>query len=172
MGRQQEAILASEIVYNRSLTAFDKSASLSMKGDAYVSLGDIDKALECYTNALELTKYKVNAYLPITECHKEKGTFSKSDWSNLLLKMESSVDDFKKKKYITKAVLADLQSSYLCPEKDKKGPTLSSDIYWAMYTAADKGDLFILIYTHCFVFLFLIYSLFTSLLFIYIFISY
>jgi tetratricopeptide (TPR) repeat protein len=140
MGLPEEAILASEIVYSRAISDYDKSATYSMRADAYSLMGEVDTALKFYNKALELTYYQINLYLPLTECYKEVGTFSKDEWRTMLTRMESDVKKYTSAGYVTKAVEEDLKKSYLFPLNTVIGESISNDVYWAMHNAADKGN--------------------------------
>ena len=139
MGLPEESILASEIVFKRALSNYDKSATYSMRADAYTLMGEVNTALQFYNKALELTYYQINLYLPLIECYKEVGTFSKEDWRKMLTKIEADVKKFQKKGYITEAVKQDLKKSFLLPPGTVVGQTVSNDLNWAMHNAADKG---------------------------------
>lgn len=140
MGLPEESILASEIVFNRSVSNYDKSATYSMRADAYSLMGEVDTALRFYNKALELAYYQINLYLPLTECYKEVEKFSKDDWRAMLTKMENDVKKFRNNAYITETVKQDLRKSYLLPPGTVVGQTVSNDVYWAMYNAAEKGN--------------------------------
>ena len=140
MGLPEESILASEIVFNRSTSNYDKSATYSMRADAYSLMGEVDTALQFYNKALELAYYQINLYLPLTECYKEVEKFSKDDWRAMLNRMENDVKKFRNNAYITETVKQDLKKSYLLPPGTVVGQTVSNDVYWAMYNAAEKGN--------------------------------
>ena len=151
MGLPEEAILASEIVYSRAISDYDKSATYSMRADAYSLMGEVDTALKFYNKALELTYYQINLYLPLTECYKEVGTFSKDEWRTMLTRMESDVKKYTSAGYVTKAVKEDLKKSYLFPLNTVIGESINNDVYWAMHNAADKGnsDMICFYYSGC-----------------------
>lgn len=140
MGRPEESVLASEIVFNKSTSNFDKSVALSMRAGAHVLIGNVDIAIELYNRALDTAYYQLDVYLPLIECHKEKGLLSKNDWTAMLNAMEQAVEKFNAGGFITDAVHEDLKSSYLHPLGSKLDEAITSDIYWAMYTAAEKGS--------------------------------
>ena len=139
MGLPEESILASEIVFKRSVSNYDRAATYSMRADAYSLMGEVDTALQFYNKALELAYYQINLYLPLTECYKEVGTFSKEDWQVMLTKIETDVKKAKSSGYVTEAVKQDLENSYLLPPGTIIGQTVSNDVNWAMHNAAEKG---------------------------------
>lgn len=141
MSRPRDAIVSHKIVYSKSYTNYDKSASLSMEADALVTLGNTKKAIEKYKKALGLTNYQLTIYLPLSECYKEI-EISKKKWLDFLILMEDSVDysvNLNRYSDDYKEILKDQKNSLLYyddinVEKDPK-----SDVYWAMYTAAERS---------------------------------
>ena len=138
MGRPAESLIAHDLAFNESVSNFDKSAILQMKADSYLLLNQVDAAIECYNNALEYTYYELKLYLPLVECHREKGIFTKDDWANMLKKMEHSLALSKKDNYMTDEAKADTGKSFLY-RSTTNYLYYDSAIYRALFAAADKG---------------------------------
>ena len=139
MSRLDESIICYDTIYRQASSNHDKSVSITLKADALVMAGSIDEAIDLYNEALQLTYYQHSIYLPLAQCYLEKGNLSKDMWQEFLDKMESAVELFNgDKNFITKDVKKDLKSSYLFSEVDTRLDVTRSEIYWAMYTAADK----------------------------------
>lgn len=139
MSRPKESIECYEIMHERSISNHDKSISIALKADALVMIGSIDKAILLYKDSLLLTYYQLNIYLPLTECYKEKGNLSSEEWKEFLQQMESAIQIFSDgKNFVSKDVKEDLKKSYLYSEEDTRIDVMRSDIFWAMYMAAEK----------------------------------
>jgi tetratricopeptide (TPR) repeat protein len=140
MSRPREAIISHKIVYSNSFTNYDKSSALSMEADALVLLGENKKAIKKYKKALKLTKYQFSIYLPLSESYKEM-EISRKKWLNFLYQMEEAVDywediDRLSDEYVD--LITDQKNSLLFYDVINGGNEIKSDVYWAMYTAAEK----------------------------------
>jgi tetratricopeptide (TPR) repeat protein len=168
MSRPKEAVICHKIVYLNSFTNHEKSSALSMEADALVLLGENKKAVKKYKKALKLTKYQFSIYLPLSESYKEM-KISKRRWLIFLHKMEEAVDYWEN--------IDRLSDEYIDLITDQKksllfyvisgGEDMKSDIYWAMYTAAEKCIFSIIyrliIYIHAIQLLSILSSLLSSL---------
>ena len=139
MDKPEEALLAHKIVYEKSTSNHDKAASLTMTADVLATMGNIQESIKYYENALGLAYYSYDIYLPLTVCYKSSGQFSKKDWLDYVERMETAVQRFKSPNFITDDVKNDLKNSYLYSEVEKSVNVLKSDIYWALFAAAEKG---------------------------------
>lgn len=140
MGRPAESLLAHDIAFNESVSNFDRSSTLQMKADSHLILNQVDAAIECYSRALDYTYYELKLYLPLVECYREKGIFTKDDWSKMLKKMEDSLALSKEENYMTDAAMKDAERSHLY-KSDINHVYFRSAIYRALFAAADKGTL-------------------------------
>ena len=139
ISRPDEAIVGYDIMYEKSQSDYDRSVSLSLKADSLTMIGKTQEALEHYQKVLNISYYHYNAYLPLVNCYKELNILSTEEWIQLLKKMEKAIELFHSKKFVTEEIEDDLAKSFLYSEGDTGLNILRSDIYWAMFSAADKG---------------------------------
>jgi tetratricopeptide (TPR) repeat protein len=140
MSRPKEAVICHKIVYLKSHTNYDKSSALSLEGDALVLLGKNKKAIKKYKKALNLTKYQFSIYLPLSESYKEM-EMSKKKWLFFLHEIEGAVDywkNFDRTCDDYREILDDQKNSLLFDDVIDGIEYMKSDVYWAMYTAAEK----------------------------------
>jgi tetratricopeptide (TPR) repeat protein len=131
-------------------TDHDKAAVESAKADAYLMLGQLDDAVAAYEAALEYAPYLIKLYLPLTASYLEKKSYDKHDWLLLLDVMERAASRWQSSKKWPKAVVQDIEESWLRaahddPLADDQSQSQSqsppSHVYWAMFNAAHAaGD--------------------------------
>ena len=146
-GHGQEALDTLQRASSHVVTSHDKSSLEATRADVYVMVGQIDAAATSYEAALVFAPYQVSLYLPLTMVYKELGRYNTTDeWLKHMTIIETAIDKWQDKTKWPRSTLRDIHQSFLrsesddpLKEKSDETGTMSSNVYWAMYNAADAA---------------------------------
>ncbi len=149
MGRITEAIVAIDKGldtchrFRDNCSSNDEGKMLNYKAMALVTNGSVSVALETFKASINLSPNIFSNYLGMVECYKELKSLNKDEWKRVLEALEIVMQAYKAGASIVTAE-SDIygKETIISYVKDKGDNDSDTSIFWALFHAADKAQLY------------------------------
>lgn len=129
--------------FPNNCTSNDEGKMLNYKAMSLVTNGSVAIALETFKASINLAPNIFSNYLGMVECYKELKSLNKAEWKRVLEALEIVMQAYK-----TGASIVNAETDVYGKEtvisyvKDKSDNDADTSIFWALYHAADKAELY------------------------------